>query len=335
MREVFLKMSIFFMTGMSLASCSHAPVASGSDVLRGKVICLDPGHGGTAQSDRYRVGRAGEREEWIDLRVALQLRQMLEKRGARVLMTRTEDVDVPLEERASLAVSQHADVFISIHHNATADPDVNFPVVYFHGNASENQAGVALARSVAHHLSRNLFGGKGMAVVCSDLVIFPGWGTAVLRNSYGIPGVIGEASFFTNPSEEARLKQSDYNQLESRAYLMALEDFFSSPMLAIHEKYSIVKLPPFTVLQEAERTRPEAQSWMRDFIEGSELARKDDVASQKRAYDLLTRSASSFPDSYVAGNCHRLRAEILSKWGMNEEAIAEKRRAEEHYPMLD
>jgi len=335
MREVFLKMSMVFMTGMSLVSCSHAPVAGVSDVLFGKVICLDPGHGGTAQSDRFRVGRAGEREEWVDLRVALHLRQMLEKRGAHVLMTRTEDVDVSLEERARLAVSQHADVFISIHHNATADPDVNFPVVYFHGNASENQAGVALARSLAHHLSRNLFGGKGMAVVCSDLVIFPGRGTAVLRHSYGIPGVIGEASFFTNPSEEARLKQADYNRLEARAYLMALEDFFSRPPFAIHEKYSVVKLPPFTVLQEAERKQPEALNWMHDFIEGSELARKDDIASQKKAYDLLTRSARSFPDSYVAGNCHRLRAEILSKWGMNEEAVIEKRRVEEHYPLLD
>ena len=39
--------------------------------LQDKKICIDPGHGGTAAVDSYRVGPSGEREEWIDLRVRL------------------------------------------------------------------------------------------------------------------------------------------------------------------------------------------------------------------------------------------------------------------------
>ncbi|WP_414618177.1 N-acetylmuramoyl-L-alanine amidase family protein [Dyadobacter sp. 32] len=57
--------------------------------IRGKVICIDPGHGGTSQTDHYRVGPAGEREEWVNLRVALLLRKILEEKGAKVIMTRT------------------------------------------------------------------------------------------------------------------------------------------------------------------------------------------------------------------------------------------------------
>ena len=123
--------------------------AEGDDPLVGRTICIDPGHGGTAETDSYRVGPTGEREEWINLRVALMLRDILERRGARVLITRTEDVAVELQDRATLAVENGADVFLSIHHNATADPQANFPVIYYHGNASESQAGIELGREEA------------------------------------------------------------------------------------------------------------------------------------------------------------------------------------------
>ena len=49
--------------------------------VAGKKICVDPGHGGTAATDSYRVGVAGEREEWINLRVALALKKMLGGEG--------------------------------------------------------------------------------------------------------------------------------------------------------------------------------------------------------------------------------------------------------------
>ena len=74
-----------------------AAPAGWASSLQGKVICLDPGHGGTAATDSYRVGLGGGREEWINLRVALELKKLLEAKGARVILTRTEYVDVPLD----------------------------------------------------------------------------------------------------------------------------------------------------------------------------------------------------------------------------------------------
>ncbi len=192
-----------------LLNCETDPL-----LLHDKTIVLDPGHGGTADSDQYRVGPTGEREEWINLRVALKLQTLLEESGATVIMTRTEDTHVELADRAQLALDHDAHLFLSIHHNAIADTTANFPIIYFHGYASENLAGVQLAKSVASHLRKDLFGDEGPAVLASDHTIFPTAGTAVLRHSYGIPGVISEASFFTNPGEEERLKNPDYNQLE-------------------------------------------------------------------------------------------------------------------------
>ena len=304
------------------------------DPLRGRMIVVDPGHGGTADSDSYRVGPTGEREEWIDLRVALLLRELLEERGARVVLTRESDVAVGLQARADLAREVGADAFVSVHHNATADAEANFPIVYFHGYASSNPAGVALARHLAGRLNEALFEGRAPAAVVSDHVIFPGSGTAVLRHSYGIPGVIGEASFFTNPAEEQRLRDPEHNAREARAYVLALQDFFSQPAPTVHPANEADPLEPFSAAQEAERMAEGARRWREDYLTARRLM-LESTQDTERAYELLTRSVRSFPDSPVAREAHLLRARILEAWGRSEEARETRRRVREFYPELD
>jgi N-acetylmuramoyl-L-alanine amidase len=291
---------------------------------------VDPGHGGTAETDHFRVGPGGEREEWINLRVALVLQELLQARGAQVLMTRTEDVHIELADRARLAVEQGADAFVSIHHNGTADPAVNFPIIYFHGAASENQASVRLGRLLAERLSSALFHGKEAAWLVSDHAIFPTAGANVLRNSYGIPGVIGEASFFTNPEEEQRLRQPEANRAEAEAYFEALEAFFADDRPPIAEKGSMVELPPFEVLQEGERMEEEAMLWRANHDRGLELLQHDPPVLEE-ALEYFTRSARAFPDSPVAHACHRQRAMILEQLGRTHEAETARLRAAEHY----
>jgi N-acetylmuramoyl-L-alanine amidase len=309
-------------------------ITHGGDPLEGRVICIDPGHGGTADTDSYRVGPTGEREEWIDLRVALMLRDILEQRGATVLMTRTEDVAVELEDRAALAVEKEADVFLSIHHNATADPEANFPIVYFHGAASENQASVALGRILATSLAETLFDGQTEVSLVSDHAIFPTAGAAVLRHSYGIAGVIGEASFFTNPDEEERLRSTKYNRLEAEAYAAALTEFFSDPVPTILDKGSLVTVEPFEVFEQAERMSPEAKKWRESWLGGKEAQETGTPESLERALELFTFSARAFPDSWIARDCHLRRAQILEARGRPEEAAMAQLRAEEHYVPL-
>lgn len=316
-----------------MASCATFETGRLSEeVLQGKVICLDPGHGGTADTDFYRIGPTGEREEWIDLRIALLLKEMLEARGARVLMTRTEDVPVALKDRADLAVENQADVILSIHHNATADPDVNFPIIYFHGYASENPASVQLARCLAQRLRKAIFSAETPVSVVSDRVIFPTSGTAVLRHSYGIPGVIGEASFFSNPEEEQRLKDPEYNRKEAAAYVAALEDFFSQSIPPILPKNTVDPIEPFQVFQEADRMNEEARRWKANYEEAVRLMKHQKSGLLEEAFDKFTLSARAFPDSPVARDCHRYRAEILERLGRQDEAKQERRRVMEFYP---
>jgi dipeptidyl aminopeptidase/acylaminoacyl peptidase len=299
--------------------------------LKGKKICIDPGHGGTAATDSYRVGKNGEREEWINLRVSLLLKQMLEDKGATVMLTRTTDSNVSLEARSAMAKANGADAFISIHHNATADRNVNFPIIYFHGAASENMAGVELAKDIQQSFVKYFFKRNTPVSVVSDYTIFPTRGASVLRGTYGIPAVLAEASFFTNEKEESLLKQKQHNADEAQAYLTALEKFFSAPVPAINDKVIPNELPVFRVLQEAERMDPDALKWQQDFEEGKKLMSKKDTASLHAAYELFSRSARSFPDSYVAKMCHEYRAQILAMLGRAKEAEQEKTRAHEFY----
>jgi N-acetylmuramoyl-L-alanine amidase len=319
---------IFFFTITVLFTTMRAPVTS--SVSR-KTICIDPGHGGTAATDTFRVGLLGEREEWINLRVALMLKEMLVAKGARVIMTRSADVKVDLEERAEIATSNKADLFVSIHHNATADRNVNFPIVYFHGAASENDASVQAARFFAHEVRNQLFGGKGHTSVVSDYTIFPKKGASVLRNSYGIPALLVESSFFSNVQEEIRLKDKVYNLREATAFMNAIETFFRHPHSKIKEKKIPGQLPVFEVLEEADRMKPEALNWLNDFETAVELVSRKDTSSLQKAYGLFTRSAKSFPDSWVAKQCHEYRSAILLQFNRVEEARQEGIRAREFY----
>jgi len=303
--------------------------------VAGKIICLDAGHGGTAKTDIFRAGSTGEREEWINLRVALLLQKMLEKKGAKVVMTRTSDDTISLTRRAKIAKENKSDLFLSIHHNATADPKVNFPIIYFHGNASENKASVILGKEIGKALREKLYQGSTPVSIVSDHVIFSRSGTGVLRGAYGIPGVIAEASFFTNPGEEVRLKQTEYNHREALAYLAALENYFKETIPPIREKNSIIEVPPFRAFQGSERMNKTALLWYEDFIKGRELIKGNFKESLEKAYELFTRSARSFPDSYVAAECHRYRANLLRKLGRAEEAHKEEQRVQEFYVPLE
>ena len=319
-------LKICWFTIICCIACTYADQSA--NPLEGKFVVIDPGHGATEPVYTNRVGPTEEREEWVKLRVAMKLIDLLEEKGASVLMTRIADTAVNLQDRALLAVQKQADVFVSVHHNATADTTVNFPIIYFHGNASENQASVALGKHLAQSLIKTMYRGKSPVSLVSDYTIFPAAGTAVLRYSYGIPGVIAEASFFTNPEEEQRLKDENYNQQEAKAYVEALESFFGETLEPIEEKYSHGQVEPFRVLQEAERMNPVASKWLQDYENGKALLEDNQVDT---AYQLLTRSARSFPDSWVAGDAHRLRAEALERMDSTAAAAMTRKRVEEFF----
>ncbi len=120
-------------------------------------VVLDAGHGG---DDEGAIGPKGLREKDVALDVARRLAAKLRDHGLGVVMTRDADVFVPLEARTALANDARADLFVSVHANASPDPRVRGLETFFLslGEATDDEArAVALRENEA-------FGGASAAV---------------------------------------------------------------------------------------------------------------------------------------------------------------------------
>jgi N-acetylmuramoyl-L-alanine amidase len=158
--------------------------------LRGLRIVVDAGHppGGA-------TGPTGFREAEANLAVALELRTLLEKGGAQVIMTRTSDVAVSLASRPIFADSVNADLLISVHNNALPDgvnPFTNSGTSVFYNQPRS----APLARAVDAALVQRL-GLRDLGVGRGDLALVrPTW----------MPSILTEAMFMAIPEQEAALR---------------------------------------------------------------------------------------------------------------------------------
>jgi N-acetylmuramoyl-L-alanine amidase len=114
-----------------------------------RTIVIDPGHGGDEDGA---TGARGTQEKTVTLAVARRVKSALEARlGARVLLTREDDRTVPLDERAAFANNNKADVFVSLHANASLRRTASGAEVFFLSldRADEEARRVAEAEGVA------------------------------------------------------------------------------------------------------------------------------------------------------------------------------------------
>lgn len=217
--------------------------------LAGMRICLDPGHGGDAHRPNYKRGPTGLREAEVNLRVALILRDLLEASGAVVFMTRREDVclhpkdDEDLRLRAEVANRNNCDLLLSIHHNA-GPPEANYSSVWYHGDVDHSPASLDVGRHVAAALMDELRLPQQLEVpVLSDRLIFPRSGFRLLRLAQ-VPAILCESSFHSNPEEEERLRDPDYNRREARALFTGLA------------RYALGGIPRAILIEPADGTVP-------------------------------------------------------------------------------
>ncbi|MBW1712130.1 MAG: N-acetylmuramoyl-L-alanine amidase [Deltaproteobacteria bacterium] len=113
-----------------------------------RTVVIDPGHGG--RDPGCKTCRADLVEKSITLKVARKLAQKIKKRlGLKVILTRTKDVYLPLEERTAIANTSQADLFISIHVNAARDRSLAGVETYFLNLATDERAIQVAARENA------------------------------------------------------------------------------------------------------------------------------------------------------------------------------------------
>ena len=99
-----------------------------------KVIVIDAGHGG---SDPGSI-KGDILEKDINLKISIQLKRQLEKKGYRVVMTRQEDLSLSLSQRAKLANQSKGDLLVSIHQNSFKDGQVIGIEVYYNNQKETN-----------------------------------------------------------------------------------------------------------------------------------------------------------------------------------------------------
>ena len=199
--------------------------------LAGWVIVLDPGHGGEAHRKGYKRGPTGVREAEMNWRVGKLLERLLIDAGAHVTLTRHGDEFIGLKERAEIANHLQrpdggtgADLFISLHHNASSRESANFSSVWYHGEADWSEPSLDAAKYIAHKLGEHMRTNVAhTSPLMSDQLMYPA-GFGVLRHC-DVPALLCESSFFSNFAEEQRLRDADYNLREAYAIYLGLCEY--------------------------------------------------------------------------------------------------------------
>jgi N-acetylmuramoyl-L-alanine amidase len=199
-------------------------------------IVLDPGHGG---KDPGAIGVGGIAEKDIVLAVAKKLERKLKKEmGVEVVLTRRDDRFIALEDRTAIANAQGADLFISLHMNASPNGEAKGLETYYLDNTNDEGSLRLAARengtsrrnvsdlqfilsdmtqnmkledsiSLAHHLQESLVG--GMSTKLADVKDL-GVKKALFYVLVGarMPSVLVEMFFITNKAEGHAMNQETY-----------------------------------------------------------------------------------------------------------------------------
>ena len=234
-----------------------------SEVQRIITVAIDPGHGG---EDPGAVGHGGTYEKMVTLEIGHRLRNMIATDPAmRVAMTRDGDYFVPLRTRVAKARAVHADLLVSIHADAWIKPDARGSSVFaLSENGASSSAAAYMARkendadrvgginvaSKDRQLQRMLLDLSTTAQINDSLKL----GNSVLRElerinrlhkprveqagfavlkAPDIPSILIETAFISNPEEEKRLRDDEYQDQLARAILAGIKRYFAkNPPLA-------------------------------------------------------------------------------------------------------
>ncbi|MDY7101857.1 MAG: N-acetylmuramoyl-L-alanine amidase [Actinomycetota bacterium] len=210
--------------------CGVAATVTGGEPVRAAHVVLDPGHGG---DELGAVGPTGLEEKQVNLEVSEAAARQLRDLGFSVVLTRTTDLRMTLATRAEIANRLDAGVFISVHHNA--EPDEAWP-----GPGSETYY------QIASEDSKRLAGLLWEELVAALEPFDVAWSAdtdagakyrlassggdyyGVLRRTAGVPAVLSEALFVSQPEEEALLRRPEAIEAEAQAITDTVVRFFTT-----------------------------------------------------------------------------------------------------------
>jgi N-acetylmuramoyl-L-alanine amidase len=216
-----------------------------------KTIMIDPGHGGAANGTQ---GKMGTKEKEITLDIAKRLKNRLARHhNLRIILTREEDVSLPLSRRVEMAQSGKADLFISIHVNYLPSNPVNSIETYYFGPSSDAKV-LKLAERENAGSQYNLSDFKEIIEKIGDTLKFQesrGLATSIQKNLFrniekeyknvhdfgvkrapflvllgvDVPSVLTEVACLSNGVEEVKLNTESYREDISRYLESGILDY--------------------------------------------------------------------------------------------------------------
>ena len=223
-----------------------------------KTIVLDPGHGGTEEGAK---GPGGGLEKDSTLALAKTVREALTRAGYRVVTTRDADATVGLDERPALANAAKADLFLSLHCNASRSASAHGTEVYYLSLDASDRAAAALAESenrasptpapgaersaalrdldlILWDLAQNqhLSASSRLAeIIQADFNRLLGVATRGVKQApfrvligVNVPAVLVEVAFITNPEEEKKLGSEEFRKQVAETLTGSLATYFRS-----------------------------------------------------------------------------------------------------------
>jgi N-acetylmuramoyl-L-alanine amidase len=180
-----------------------------------RIICIDPGHGG---KDNGASGN-GLREKDINLSIGLKVRTLLQNAGITVVMTRSTDTFIPLQDRVDIGEKAHADAFVSIHTNSGA-PSADGIETFYNttGSAQRGSDSVKMASFIQQRMVQEM-GSTSRGTKYGDL--------HVLRENT-LPAILVEVGFITNQKEATQKLATDkYRNLAANAIYLGILDYYN------------------------------------------------------------------------------------------------------------
>ena len=183
--------------------------ADARKILKGKIICLDPGHGGT---DVGAIGHKGNKEIYekdVTLSIALPLRDMLTSAGAKVVMPRRPDKDVYVGNQAN------ADVFVSIHIDSFSNGSVDGTTAYYYPKTAKD----LMLAQMLHQSTMNLLSIPDRGVRSGHLYV---------NVNTKMPSVLMEMGYISNAHRVQMLTSSWGPKSIAKSLFKGLVDYFAA-----------------------------------------------------------------------------------------------------------
>ncbi len=271
--------------------------------LVGRIICIDPGHGGTDTGTLGIDGVGYPEEKDHNLDMALYLKKILLEKGATVVMTRETDITVSLADRCIIANTASADIFLSIHCNSIASATTQGTETFYWGVDAGTYSvnGKRLAENVNEELVDHL--GSNDRSAKMDFPYF-GFHLYVLANT-AMPAALTEVGFMSNLTEFNNLNTTWYRNLASEAMLDGILRYFRPDS------------SPIRINSDVEMTAMDiSEGWPGDGSAGNPyIIEEYDIDGTGSGYCMYIGNVSQ---SFIVRNCSLHRASgLFGNWYYN------------------